>query len=137
MTRPDNYDEMLHRDQRRAWTVECVAGFTDLGFTDWMRQKLGVGASTPSHKPPVMNDKDDGIFTFYDVDWRAAEPLTTRVSLEVVPQTTGNVEMVIDADGNADALLFTLSHADRMNLVRALLHDFHYSPERGGPNEDA
>lgn len=82
----------------------------------------GVGSPTPLHKPPLMNEKDDGVFEFYDVheggDW----------PLEVVPQTTGNVEFTMGQH------LFTLSHLDRADLIRALLHDFHYSPERGGPN---
>ncbi|UOK18413.1 hypothetical protein SEA_BRUHMOMENT_97 [Arthrobacter phage BruhMoment] len=121
---------------RRDWTVACVAGDTELGFTEWMREELGGSEVRPLHQPPKMNEIDDGIFRFYDVDWNAAHPLTTRMSMEVVPQTTGNVEITLDADGNADDLMITLSHLDRMDLVRALLHDFHYSPERGGPHDD-
>lgn len=91
---------------------------------------MGVGATTPRQKPPYMNDKDDGVFEFYDVDYYAAPPFTSTVSLEVVPQTTGNVEII------CGGTMFTLSHLDRADLIRALLHDFHYSPERGGPNDD-
>lgn len=120
-------------DQRRQWTVECVAGDTDLGLLDWLREKLGVGGSTPRHKPPRMEDERgmvDGVFEFYDVDYYAAVPLSNTASMEVVPQTTGNVEITL-----CDST-FTLSHLDRADLIRALLHDFHYSTERGGPNDD-
>lgn len=79
-----------------------------------------------SHTPPLMNDSGDGIFEFYDVDHGFDNPL------EVVPQTTGNVEITVGKAGR----FFTLHHLDRADLIRALLHDFHYSPERGGPNDE-
>ena len=43
------------------------------------------------------------------------------IVLEVVPQTSGNVEITIEYDG--DGHLFSLSHLDRVDLIRALLHD--------------
>lgn len=90
----------------------------------------GVGTPTPRlTKPPEMNDNDTGEFVFYDVDYD--ERVNPRLTMEVVPQTTGNVEIEIDG------ALFTLSHLDRADLIRALLHDFHYSPERGGPNDES
>lgn len=110
---------------RRRWTVACVAGETNLGFAEWMIGREGVGAATP-HKPPLMNERDNGVFEFYDVDFYNDKPC----SLEVVPQTTGNVEITL---GDT---FFNLSHLDRADMIRALLHDFHYSPERGGPNDD-
>lgn len=117
---------------RRKWTVEVVGGDTDLGFEDWKR---GVGTPTPQlhrpplHTPPVMGDGEqgDGVFTFFDDH-------TAGNELEVIPQITGNVEIVISLGG--DGVLFTLSHLDRADLIRALLHDFHYSPETGGPADD-
>jgi hypothetical protein len=86
----------------------------------------GVGPSTPQlHTPPNMDDNEDGVFTFYDAvegsDWY----------MQVVPMPVGgNVEFTVGEQ------LFTLSHLDRADLIRALLHDFHYSPERGGPADD-
>jgi hypothetical protein len=115
-------------DQRRQWTVECVGGETDLGLIDWLREKLGVGPSTPRHKPPYMNEKDDGVFIFHDVHIEGA-------TLEVVPQQSGNVELTVSY-GADDGYMLALHHVDRADLIRALLHDFHYSPERGGPNDD-
>jgi hypothetical protein len=114
--------------QRRAWTVACVGGDTDLGFAEWMRE-VGVGASTPKklHTPPYLNENDDGLFTFHDVHIEGC-------AFEVVPQTTGNVELTIEYDG--DEHLFTLHHSDRADLLRALLHDFHYSPEKDGPHDN-
>lgn len=93
----------------------------------------GVMATSPEMKalereisrrqtPPHLNENDDGVFTFYDVHE------SDNWTLEVVPQEpSGNVEITI-GEG-----LFTLSHLDRMDLVRALLHGFHYSAEIGGP----
>ena len=114
------------RDQRRQWTIEAAAGDTDLGLIDWLREKLGVGPSTPLHTPPEMGDAsgdDDGVFTFHDTYHR-------ENPLEVVPQLSGNVEITLGGT------LFTLHHLDRADLIRALLHEFHYSPERGGPQDD-
>lgn len=82
----------------------------------------------PLHTPPLMNENDDGIFLFTDTHHGAG------FTMEVVPQTTGNVEITIEEPGG-EGHLFTLSHLDRADLLRALLHDFHYSPERGGPND--
>lgn len=93
---------------------------------------LGVGASTPLHTPPRMEDErgmTDGVFIFHDV--HDTEHVST---MEVVPQLSGNVEITLGYKG--EGVLFTLSHTDRADLLRALLHDFHYSPERGGPNDD-
>lgn len=115
---------------RRKWTVACVAGETELGFAEWMRE-VGVGPSTPSHKPPYMSDLGDGVFIFYGTHSDLGG------TMEVVPMTTGNVEFTIPGDDDPHGgLTFNLSHLDRMDLVRALLHDFHYSPERGGPSDD-
>jgi hypothetical protein len=120
---------------RRDWTVACVGGDTDLGFMDWMRNRMGVEPTTPQrHKPPRMEDErgmTDGVFEFYDVHINEGEPCT----LEVVPQASGNVEITVGY-GPDDGYMFTLSHLDRADMMRALLHDFHYSPERGGPNDD-
>ena len=95
----------------------------DVTCSDCLELIEGVGVPTPLHTPPTMNE-DDGIFWFHDVHE------TDNWMLEVVPQTTGNVEITIGDK------LFTLSHLDRADLLRALLHDFHYSPERGGPHDD-
>lgn len=96
----------------------------------------GVGAPTPHrHKPPRMEDglgMVDGVFIFHDVH------LGKDYTLEVVPQLSGNVELTVsgpDDAGTEDGRMFSLSHLDRADLIRALLHDFHYSPERGGPND--
>lgn len=82
-----------------------------------------------SHVPPIMNDNNDGIFLFTDRHHGAG------FTMEVVPQLSGNVEITIKEPGG-EGHMFTLSHLDRADLLRALLHDFHYSPERGGPNDD-
>lgn len=117
-------DEERARDQRRQWTIEVVAGGTDLGFTDWLRWKITGGSEPrPLQYPPYMADNNDGLFVFFDVY------LGKDYTLDVAPQLSGNVEITV---GNS---LFTLSHLDRANLLRALLHDFHYSPERGGPHD--
>lgn len=108
---------------RRDWTVAAVAGDTDLGFEDWKIEQ-GVGAPTPNHTPPRMVDGNgltDGIFEFYDD--------STERTLDVRPTPDGSVR--IDMDGS----IFNLHHLDRADLIRALLHDFHYSPERGGPHD--
>lgn len=81
----------------------------------------------PLHVPPIMNDNEDGIFLF--TDRHHGDGFT----MEVVPQLSGNVEITIEEPGG-EGHLFTLSHLDRADLLRALLHEFHYSPERGGPN---
>ena len=128
LDRREGYDEQLHRDQRRRWTIECVAGDTDLGYMDWLRQKLGVGQPT-LHNPPYMNDMNDGVFRFHGTH------SDIRGEMEVIPMTTGNVEFEIRDNDSGKGMIFNLSHLDRMDLVRALLHDFHYSPEQGGPND--
>lgn len=92
----------------------------------------GVEPPTPIHRParhtpPRMEDENglvDGVFRFYGTHSDLGG------YMEVIPMTTGNVEFEV---GDT---IFNLSHLDRMDLVRALLHDFHYSPERGGPNDD-
>lgn len=71
-----------------------------------------------------MNENDDGVFRFYGTHSGLGG------QMEVVPVDTGNVEFTV---GHR---IFSLSHLDRADLIRALLHDFHYSPERGGPNDD-
>lgn len=101
-------------------------------FDKFLEAQEEVGGSTPRHKPPRMEDERgmvDGVFEFYDVDYYAAVPLSNTASMEVVPQTTGNVEITL---GDST---FTLSHLDRADLIRALLHDFHYSPEKDGPHD--
>lgn len=82
----------------------------------------------PKHTPPNMNDHEDGVFTFFDVH------LGQRYTMEVVPQLSGNVEITVGTPG--DGTMFSLSHLDRADLLRALLHNFHYSPEVGGPSAD-
>lgn len=42
-------DEERREDQRRQWTIEAVAGDTDLGLTDWLREKLTGGSGL---RPP-------------------------------------------------------------------------------------
>lgn len=76
-------------------------------------------------RPPQMGTEfDDGVFIFYD-------RYVPDFEMEVVPMSpSGNVEITI-----ADHF-FTLSHLDRADLIRALLHDFHYSPEEGAPADD-
>lgn len=125
------------RDQRRQWTIEAVAGDTDLGLIDWLKEKLGVGGPTPRlHTPPRMEDErgmTDGVFIFHDVHIEGC-------TLEVVPQLSGNVEITVayKEDGTPeDGALFSLSLFDRVNLLQALLHEFHYGPEIGGPADDA
>lgn len=113
---------------RRAWTVQVVGGDTDLSLADWLYLHGHSNQRPARHTPPVMNE-EDGIFWFHDVHIEGA-------MLEVVPQTTGNVELTINY-GPDDGYMLTLSHLDRADLIRALLHDFHYSPERGGPNDEA
>ena len=116
---------------RRTWTVACVAGDTDLGFAEWMRE-VGVGPATPLHKPPRMEDESgivDGTFIFYGTH------SSIGGEMEVVPMTTGNVEFTIPG-GLDGGLVFNLSHLDRADMIRALLHDFHYSREIGGPGDD-
>ena len=83
----------------------------------------------PHNIPPYMNENEDGIFRFTDTQHGDG------FTLEVVPQATGNVEITIE-ERNGAGHVFTLSHLDRADLLRALLYDFHYSPERGGPNDD-
>lgn len=88
-------------------------------------------AAGPRRTPPRMtdgNDLTDGVFIFHDTFIESA-------SMEVVPQLSGNVEITISY-GPDDGYMLTLSHLDRADLLRALLHDFHYSPERGGPQHD-
>jgi hypothetical protein len=133
---PPVTQEERMRDQRRQWTIEAVAGDTDLGLIDWLKEKLGVGGPTPQlHTPPRMEDErgmTDGVFIFHDAH-------ITGCTLEVVPQLSGNVEITVAyaEDGTPeDGALFTLTHTDRADLFRALLHEFHYSPERGGPADD-
>ena len=121
--------------ERRKWTIAVVGGDTNLGFTDWYAEHRGVGGSTPLHTPPRMEDErgmTDGVFIFHDAH-------ITGCTLEVVPQLSGNVEITVaySEDGTPeDGALFTLTHTDRADLFRALLHEFHYSPERGGPQDD-
>lgn len=97
---------------------------TPITLGEYWAAGQGVGAPTP-HTPPEMDD--GGIFTFTDVHIEGA-------TLEVVPQATGNVEITISY-GPDDGYMLTLHHLDRADLIRALLHDFHYSPERGGPDD--
>jgi hypothetical protein len=95
------------------------------------RVEVGVGVPTPRHKPPRMEDArgmTDGVFEFYDTHIEGC-------SMEVVPQLSGNVEITISY-GPDDGMLFTLNHLDRADLFRALLHEFHYSREVGGPADD-
>lgn len=86
------------------------------------------------HTPPRMEDErglTDGVFIFHGTHSDLGG------QMEVVPMTTGNVEFTISPSGNTDyGIVFNLSHLDRLDLIRALLHDFHYSPETGGPDND-
>ena len=105
------------------WTaVNCPACLKYLAEHPIDGEDEGVGTPTPRQKPPLMNEADDGVFEFYDVHYPQSR-------MEVAPQLSGNVEI----DFN-DAV-FTLSHLDRADLIRALLHDFHYSPEKDGPHD--
>lgn len=98
---------------------------------DCLNLLAGGSEPRPLHRPPMMNDDESGTFTFYDVDNLHPDSLFRQEwPLEVTPQTTGNVEV------NICGTLFTLHHLDRADLIRALLHDFHYSPERFGPTDD-
>lgn len=118
----------------RRWAVAVVGGETVLSFADFRSVERGVGVPTHLRKPPRMEDSNglvDGVFIFYDVDHNHPdERFRNEYDLEVVPQNTGNVEVT------CAGTVITIAHSDRMDLVRALLHDFHYSPERGGPNDD-
>lgn len=118
---------------RRSWVVDAAAGETNLSFADWKNAK-GVGAPTPyRHTPPRMEDVNglvDGVFLFHGTHSDLGGVM------EVVPMTGGNVEFTISATADHnEGMVFSLSHLDRADLIRALLHDFHYSPERGGPND--
>ena len=149
---------MIPLDEReeafRRWAIAVVGGETVLSYADWCHLErnpgttrvipltlaeynaAGVGTPTPLHVPPRMEDErgmTDGVFVFTDVH------LGEGYTLEVVPQLSGNVEITISKpeDGTPeDGHLFTLSHCDRADLFRALLHEFHYSPERGGPDAE-
>lgn len=95
----------------------------DITCSECLRlMSLGSGL----HTPPRMNATDDGIFLF--TDRHHGDGFT----MEVVPQLSGNVEITIEEPGGSGHM-FTLSHLDRADMLRALLHEFHYSPERGGP----
>lgn len=105
-----------------------------VSLTEFLDTK-GVETPTPQrHKPPRMEDANglnDGVFIFYGTHSDLGG------EMEVVPMTSGNVEFTIAPNSSqSDGLVFSLSHLDRADLIRALLHDFHYSPERGGPNDD-
>jgi hypothetical protein len=117
--------------KRRQWTIAVVGGDTNLGFEEWMEAK-GVGTPT-LHRPPRMEDDNglvDGVFVFYNTEDKGSGQ-----DMEVVPMTTGNVEFTISG-GLDGGLVFNLKHCDRADLIRALLHDFHYSREIGGPQDD-
>lgn len=129
--------KVSHPDQsreavRRRWTLEVVAGETNLGFADWANAEGIEGSAPCRHTPPRMEDENgltDGVFLFHGTHSDLGGVM------EVVPMATGNVEFTISAtDEHQEGLVFSLSHLDRADLIRALLHDFHYSPERGGPN---
>jgi hypothetical protein len=94
----------------------------------------GVGQPTLRHTPPRMEDErglTDGVFIFHGTHSDLGG------QMEVVPMVSGNVEFTISSDASQqDGLVFSLSHLDRLDLVRALLHDLHYSPETGGPDND-
>lgn len=116
---------------RRAWTIQVVGGDTDLSFAEWMYLHGHSNERPARHIPPRMVDDNglvDGVFIFHDAN-------TSGVTLEVVPMSTGNIEFTIEVDGK-DGHFTTLHHLDRADLIRAVLHDFHYSPERGGPADD-
>lgn len=114
----------IRQQLRRRWTVAVVGGDTDAGFEDWLEAGgVGGSGSRPLHKPPYLNYEGSGVFEFYDVE-------DAHHSMEVVPQGTGHVEFTLSN------VTFLLSHLDRVDLVRALLHDLHYSPEVGGPGDD-
>lgn len=116
-------------DERRVNCPECLNILS--------RDAEGVGTPTPKlHTPPRMEDErgmTDGVFIFTDVH------LGEGYTLEVVPQLSGNVELTISKpeDGTPeDGHMFSLSLFDRVNLLQALLHEFHYGPEVGGPADD-
>jgi hypothetical protein len=114
-----------------AMTGHASTSREDVTCSDCLDLLDGGWDPNPLHTPPRMenaNGLTDGVFTFHDTHIQGA-------TLEVVPQTTGNVEISITY-GPDDGYLFTLHHLDRADLLRALLHDFHYSPERGGPHDE-
>lgn len=121
-------DLPIREQLRRRWTVACVGGETEQGFTDWLNDQ-GGSEPRPLHSPPIMNDNEDGVFRFYGTHSDLGG------EMEVIPMTTGNVEFGVRDTASGAGLIFNLSHLDRIDLVRALLHDFHYSPERGGPDD--
>ena len=118
---------------RRAWTIHVVGGSTDLSFAEWKYLHGHSNERPARHTPPRMEDDNglvDGVFVFHGTHSDLGG------QMEVVPMTTGNVEFTISSDDSQqDGLVFNLSHLDRADMLRALLHDFHYSPERGGPND--
>jgi hypothetical protein len=119
-------------DERRVNCPDCLNLLSKLAEEEGQ----GVGAPTPRlHTPPRMENDNghiDGVFIFHDVHIEGC-------TLEVVPQLSGNVEVTVayKEDGTPeDGALFTLSLFDRVNLLQALLHEFHYGPEVGGPGDD-
>lgn len=120
---------------RRAWTIQVVGGDTDLSFAEWKYLHGHSNERPARHTPPRMEDPltggPDGVFIFYGTHSDLGG------QLEVVPMSTGNVEFTIsDDESQQGGLVFSLSHLDRADMLRALLHDFHYSREIGGPGDD-
>lgn len=119
---------------RRAWSIQVVGGDTDLSFAEWKYLHGHSNERPARHTPPRMEDDNglvDGTFIFYGTHSDLGG------ELEVVPMQSGNVEFTISsADAANGGLVFNLSHLDRADMLRALLHDFHYSREIGGPGDD-
>lgn len=118
-------------DERRVNCPDCLNLLSRLAE----KEGQGVGGPTPQlHTPPRMEDDNgltDGVFIFHGTHSDLGG------QMEVVPMTTGNVEFTISSDeSQKDGLVFSLSHLDRADMLRALLHDFHYSPEKDGPHDN-
>lgn len=115
----------IRQQLRRRWTVAVVGGDTDASFEDWLEAGgVGGSGSRPLHTPPYMNESDDNLWIFRDANTPDGEELV------VAQREHGHVDLIIGGEQ------FRLHHLDRMDLVRALLHDFNYSSEVGGPGDD-
>ncbi|ALY10873.1 hypothetical protein WILDE_91 [Arthrobacter phage Wilde] len=85
-------------------------------------ERIAERVGQPTHVPPILNEKDDNLWLFHD-------RMESDVELIVQNAERGHAVLVLNGE------TFHLHHLDRLDLVRALLHDLHYSPEVGGPHD--
>lgn len=107
LDRREGHDEQLHRDQRRRWTIECIAGDTDLGFMDWLRQRLGVEAPTPLHASPCITfepaGRGDGNFRL------TSDQFTTIVAL-IMQEGVGIEYEIVEHDERTGIVWLWVHH---------------------------